>query len=437
MTFSSHDLQRYTISDGQRVVEFNYSRPQSITRQEDYEKLDRKSETIKILREHSIPVPRGVVLDPGKVSAAELREHADHLGYPIVLKPDTGSFGQGVSTGLRNWNDLKSGYDRLIRELSPQRIILEQHYVGDDYRLLVVGDRVVGAVRRVPAHVIGDGVSTIRGLIDAKNTLRKKNPFLASCLIKDNYEVQKCLTDQDLKVEDIPGEGIHVTLRRVANASAGGDVVDVTDILPEKILEAAVQAVRALPRVVVAGVDVLYKADAETGENTFAIIEVNSRPHIGVNMYPSVGEGRDVPHVLIDTLFPGTYRPTIPDVRTLRFNSGAVGGAIRSGATTKVTLPKIPAHGYPYRRRLQYNAQTTRSAADRLPQVALQQLAHSRGVAGSVRRTESGEIELSVAAPDKASADVIARKVAEWSGADPVSEVPWRGPVSTTFMVFQ
>ncbi|MGP5342291.1 hypothetical protein ACTXML_16960, partial [Glutamicibacter arilaitensis] len=63
----------------------------------------------------------------------------------------------------------------------------------------------------------------------------------------------------------------------------------------------AIGAVRILPNIHIAGVDVLYD---ETAADEYVIIEVNSRPQIGVNMYPSIGEGRDAPKAIIDAFSP-------------------------------------------------------------------------------------------------------------------------------------
>lgn len=269
VTFSRADLQNYSISSDEKTIDFNYSRPQSITRKEDHAKLDRKAETLAVLRENDVPTPQGVRLDPRDTTTEILKEEAQQLGYPLVLKPEKGSFGRGVMTGLEDWDELESAYAHLLSDLNSSHVLLEKHHKGDDYRLLVVGDRVVGAVHRVPANVTGDGENSISDLIARKNSERRKNPFLAGGLIKVDFEVRKCLADQNLSLDSVPSEGQYVTLRRVANASAGGDVVDVTDKIPDQMKEAAVRAVHSVPRIVIAGVDILY--DPNAGDDNYEI----------------------------------------------------------------------------------------------------------------------------------------------------------------------
>ena len=319
ITFTAMDLHMYSITDGNRKVDFNFSRPDSITGREDYQRLNRKGETIAVLHNAGIPAPKGQLLS-NKTTLNELSEIGHAIGYPLVLKPNTASMGQGVLTNIKDWTELQEGFNYLVQELKTTSIVLEKHHVGEDYRVLVVGDKVSGAVKRVPAHVIGDGISSIESLISEKNLARKWNPFLTSGLIKIDFEVTKCLDEQNLSLVDTPGKGTRVELRRVANASAGGDVVDVTDTLPTEIKTAAIHAVRQFPRIFIAGVDILYQTGAEAPSGSYVIIEINSRPQIGVNMYPSQGIGRDVPKDIIDKLFPGTSRSSNPLLKSVRFN---------------------------------------------------------------------------------------------------------------------
>ena len=115
--------------------------------------------------------------------------------------------GQGVLTNIKDWTELQEGFNYLVQELKTTSIVLEKHHVGEDYRVLVVGDKVSGAVKRVPAHVIGDGISSIESLISEKNLARKWNPFLTSGLIKIDFEVTKCLDEQNLSLAQVFHDG--------------------------------------------------------------------------------------------------------------------------------------------------------------------------------------------------------------------------------------
>ena len=55
------------------------------------------------------------------------------------------------------------------RKMYQSRVIVERYITGEDYRLLVINYKLVAAAKRTPAHVIGDGISTVRELVDKVN----------------------------------------------------------------------------------------------------------------------------------------------------------------------------------------------------------------------------------------------------------------------------
>ena len=433
VSFTSADLERYTVTDGFRSVDFNCSRPESITGEEHYLRLNRKHDTSSILRSHGIPTPVSRKIRIGATSDDALRQIAESIGYPLVLKPNTGSLGRGVHTELKHWGELKQAYAHLCKTLAPQDGIIESHHEGQDYRVLVIGKSVVGAVRRIPAHVLGDGQSTISSLIDLKNKERRRNPFLSAGPIVVDFEVEKTLREQALHVSQVPAAGQYVRLRRVANASAGGDVEDVTDTIPSEVLDTAAKAVAATPGIVVAGVDVLYNAQAPSHKSNYVVIEMNARPHIGVNMYPSIGVGRDAPAAMIDTLFPGTSRPDSPLAKSLRFNVTGIQSAFHAGIASKVALPQLPNHLYPVRQRFTIdNMQTVRPTLSAFRRRRFQSLAFKNGVCGHLSRAENGALHIKLAAERIANFDAILDQLEDWYGKRPTRVGEWVGPVTTS-----
>jgi cyanophycin synthetase len=54
--------------------------------------------------------------------------------------------------------------------------MVERFLPGHDFRLLVVGDKLVAAARRDPPQVMGDGEHTVRELVDIVNPTRAAAP---------------------------------------------------------------------------------------------------------------------------------------------------------------------------------------------------------------------------------------------------------------------
>ncbi|MFN7706687.1 MAG: cyanophycin synthetase, partial [bacterium] len=113
-----------------------------------------KQLTRTLLASIGVPVPEGR-------SVANLEEAllaAEEIGGLVVVKPQYGNHGRGVTTKIQDREAVTAAY-RAARDHGDW-VVVESYSPGDDYRMLVVGNRLVAAARREPAHVIGDGRST-------------------------------------------------------------------------------------------------------------------------------------------------------------------------------------------------------------------------------------------------------------------------------------
>lgn len=180
-------FDRYEISDSHNVVSFNRSRA-SLNAPDAVKSVINKQVARSFFEKAGVSTPLG-----NKFSASEgfspVEEYANRIGYPVVLKPVSGSLGKGVITNIKDSESLLDNYNYLTEEMKKNNIILESHVVGDDYRVFVIGEKASAVVKRVPANVVGDGESTIKELIKNKNLIRKENPFLSKGLIKIDREV--------------------------------------------------------------------------------------------------------------------------------------------------------------------------------------------------------------------------------------------------------
>ncbi len=395
--------------------------------------MRRKWDTNQVLAAAGVPVPRAVFLRARYLTDKELRKMADSLGYPLVLKPNIGSKGDGVLVNLRNWDELKAGYDYLVGEENIGVLQMETYHEGDDYRVLVLGNHVLAACRRVPAHIVGDGVHTIEQLIDVKNSIRRKNPFLSTGLIQVDAEAGRYLEEQGVSSMDtvIP-DGQLLYVKRVANASAGGDVIDVTEELPQPVKDAAVRAVSTIPDAVVAGVDVLYKLGDDP--NNFTIIEMNSRPQIGVNIYPSVGVGPDIPKAYIDYLFPDHPRKEDTDDSMLRFDPVRIYDFLQTGISNSVSLRPMEGHHYPHRSIVTFGPVGRGRSFSSAQVVALRRIVTKDGLAGELR-VRNGNVELLIAGANKTSTRRMIEAVGERLQLPIEFERKWKGTLSIGFVV--
>lgn len=325
-------FDRYEISDSHNVVSFNRSRA-SLNAPDAVKSVINKQVARSFFEKAGVSTPLG-----NKFSASEgfspVEEYANRIGYPVVLKPVSGSLGKGVITNIKDSESLLDNYNYLTEEMKKNNIILESHVVGDDYRVFVIGEKASAVVKRVPANVVGDGESTIKELIKNKNLIRKENPFLSKGLIKIDREVLWYIDYAGFSVDSILGDGEFLQLRGKANASAGGDVIDVTASISDDVKKLAISAIHSIPGLFQGGVDVLY----DEASGACNVIEINSRAQIGVNMYPTDGFGACVPKDIIDEIFPDSTRPKNQFYNRLTFDMRSSLDLIKRGVAKEVTL---------------------------------------------------------------------------------------------------
>ncbi|NLJ84296.1 MAG: cyanophycin synthetase [Halanaerobiaceae bacterium] len=259
-----------------------------------------KIQTRALLQEAGIPVPRGFVVE----KITQLREIIHRLGTPLAVKPYNSNHGKGVSLNINNWPDLKEAFQQ-AREYS-KKVLVEEYVEGKDYRLLVVGGKMVAAAERIPPHVIGDGKSSIRELIDIINSspVRGKGHEKNLTCIRLDGMVEKCLQEQGLDLDRVPEKGQVVFLRYNGNLSTGGTARDVTGEVHPDNARLAARAARIIG-LDIAGVDLVARdIRVPISQQQGAIIEVNAAPGIRMHHYPQQGESRNAAGAIIDYLFP-------------------------------------------------------------------------------------------------------------------------------------
>jgi cyanophycin synthetase len=272
-----------------------------------------KEFTKLLLRQVSIPVPRGEVVRTEEDAVDAL----DRIGVPCVVKPLDGRQGKGVSLNISTPEQMKQAF-HVALEFS-DKVLVEELFVGKNYRVLVVGRRMVAASERLPAHVIGDGERTIAELIERENQnpmrgLGHEKPLTQ---IKVDEIMIAYLCKAGMKLSDVPARGETVLLRESINLSTGGTAKDVTDDVHPEVAEMCERAARVVG-MDICGIDLVtrdigapveWSGVAKTGGG---IIELNAAPGLRMHLYPGEGRSRDVGGAIIEMLYPGGSDGRIP-----------------------------------------------------------------------------------------------------------------------------
>lgn len=210
----------------------------------------------------------------------------------IVLKPTNNLGGKGITILPDETEEVLAAYqlaEASDLSKSSTKVLAEEFIDGTDYRLLTLGDRVIGAVRRKPPVVIGDGETSIHTLINDYNHERKANTMKP---IPIDEQVHKKLAVQGYTLTSIPEAGAEVPLRFNSNLSTGGTTEECLDEIAPYYLELAVQATKAVG-LKLAGVD-LIAADVSNPDAPHVINELNWNPGLRVHYKVDKGEVKPV-----------------------------------------------------------------------------------------------------------------------------------------------
>jgi cyanophycin synthetase len=285
-----------------------------------------KDLTKKLLRAAGVPVPGGrpvAGLDDGWAVAQE-------LGLPVVVKPQGGNQGKGVTVNITDRAHFEIAY-RVAEEIG--EVMVESFLPGSDFRMLVVGDQLVAAARRDPPHVTGDGTRTVRHLVDEVNRDPRRGEGHATSLTKirlDDIAVAR-LAAQGFTPESVPDKGRRVVLRNNANLSTGGTATDVTDDVHPEVAARVVTAAQMIG-LHVCGVDVVCESVLRPLEEQHGgIVEVNAAPGLRMHLNPSYGKGRAVGEAIAAQLYPPGDDGRIPVVAV-------------TGTNGKTTTTRLIAH---------------------------------------------------------------------------------------------
>ncbi|MCX7920775.1 MAG: cyanophycin synthetase [Clostridia bacterium] len=266
--------------------------------------------TKQILMDNNIPVPYGDIAYTEE-SAVLL---AKDIGYPLVVKPFDGNQGKGVALNIRDEAQVRSAYKEAIKY--SKAVVIERYIKGKDYRILVVGNKVSAVSERRPPSVTGDGVHTIKELVEIENSksLRGDDHEKPLTKIKLDTVAKQILERNNIDEDYVPAADEVVNLRENGNISTGGTARDCTAEIHPYNAVVAVKAAKAIG-LDVAGIDMtIGDISIPLGDTNGAIVEVNAAPGLRMHLYPTEGEANNVAADIMDMMFPESKPHSIPIV---------------------------------------------------------------------------------------------------------------------------
>ncbi|KKS26348.1 MAG: hypothetical protein UV36_C0013G0002 [Parcubacteria group bacterium GW2011_GWC2_42_6] len=260
--------------------------------------IDDKARLKEILRNHGLPF----VIGQSFFSRRAACRYGLKLGWPLVVKPRWGSVSRHVFVDINSKEKLKEAIKN-VKEICPW-VVVEKFLTGASvWRATVVDYKLGGVVKRIPANVVGDGVSSIAELVETKNAdPRRGEPKQKDCtylkIVLDQTSA-KLLAAQKLAFGGVPARGQQVWLQEKIILDLGADLLDATGAAHPDNIKIFEQAARVFGAQLV-GIDFLCRdIGVSWREQECAIIELNSLPFIDMHHYPLEGQPRNIAAMLL------------------------------------------------------------------------------------------------------------------------------------------
>ncbi|MEK5187356.1 bifunctional glutamate--cysteine ligase GshA/glutathione synthetase GshB [Enterococcus sp. FSL R5-0957] len=270
--------------------------------------MENKTVTKKVLKEAGFRVPGGAEFSSMEEAVKAYPRFADQA---FVIKPKSTNYGLGITIFKEgaSLEDYQAGL--AIAFCEDSSVLVEEFMPGTEYRFFVIDGEVQAIMLRVPANVIGDGIRTVKELVEEKNSdpLRGTNHRAPLELIQLGELEQLMLKEQGLTIESVPQANQIVYLRENSNISTGGDSIDMTDEFSEAYKKIAVSAVEALGAKI-SGIDLIIpdkEIDPTTDKKAYGVIEANFNPAMHMHVYPFAGKGRRLTMNVLKLLYPEVF----------------------------------------------------------------------------------------------------------------------------------
>lgn len=184
-----HELVQQSIQPNEKYKKYNY-----ITLKPNYKVLPsckkfndseiakltiNKRKMYEFLRERNIPVPNGIslkikdlqsMLRSPNILRKHVQDKTNNLKYPLIVKPENDTCGNGVITAIPNFDTLFSIVkDYASNTTKKSNLIIEEQLRGIAYRILYVNGKLLDICARESPKIVGDGQSTVVEIVDEYN----------------------------------------------------------------------------------------------------------------------------------------------------------------------------------------------------------------------------------------------------------------------------
>lgn len=269
-----------------------------------------KKRTAEYLKTFGISVPNSLIAD----SLNNALKASTKLKTPLVVKPASSGGSRGVTVNVADKETFIKAFH--VAKKYDSNIIVEEYVEGDVYRILVIDRKVASCTKRIRAHVVGDGVKTIRELCIAENSKGDRgNKRRHERKIIPIDELDSNLTSpyktMGYTLDSIPAENeiVRLSYTRVA---AGGESENATEKMHPDFIKLA-EYISELIGLKACGLDIITPDISKTiSSGSYWVNEVNNHPTLASSEFPDLANS--VAEMLVSSIFPDDKDWRIPVV---------------------------------------------------------------------------------------------------------------------------
>lgn len=203
-------------------------------------------------------------------AAAEIVRFAETVGYPLFVKPESGSLGSFAKRVQSPGEVIRQAETLAIKY---RHALVQEWIQANEYRLFLLAGEIIFSYRRHVAAVHGDGLLSFAQLLDKAKSER---PLLKPDYGIDREWILEQLLGNGLTWRTVVPEGLKIELATVASLSNGGTADDLR-LGASKACQDWARSLASLFPLKVCSVDLFAPGGLHHPEG-FIVIDVNSNP---------------------------------------------------------------------------------------------------------------------------------------------------------------
>ncbi|PIV10233.1 MAG: hypothetical protein COS49_01475 [Candidatus Portnoybacteria bacterium CG03_land_8_20_14_0_80_41_10] len=244
-------------------------------------------------QKNNIPIPKTITA----FSFPEAKEGIKKIPFPSVIKDARASQSRNLWVNIPDLAKAVSILKDLFFNSSIEAVVIQEFIRAEEFRILVLKNRILAIAQLVPPCLIGNGQTTAKGLIEELE--RKTN-----CTITPDQGMKDLIKSQGFSLDSVLPAGQKLFLKEYSKISQGGQIQNISpDKLHPEIKKMCLKAVKTVG-LELAGLDIMAENISESPKGQeIRFIEINGRPDIYIHHCPDKGEPANVAREILKYIF--------------------------------------------------------------------------------------------------------------------------------------